>query len=156
MAKQNATPDKTGKVNLYKPHKRVQLHFTKPSRVKREFRNDADINTIMDRFKKTGVLPVTGQTPTYMDTTQIPNLQQAMDVMIQAEAAFSGLPAKVRKEFDNNPMTFVEYATKKENLPQLREWGLAKPEEKEKPPMKVEVINKEPKDTPPAGDNPKA
>lgn len=127
--------------NLHIKHDRVQVTFKKPSRVKREFKKDADINVIMDRFKKTGVLPINTKTPMYMDTTQVPNLQQAMEVMISAEKAFAALPAQVRKEFDNNPMNFVDYATKPENLPKLREWGLAPPEKEPEKPMKVEVVN---------------
>lgn len=102
----------------------------------------------MDRFKRTGILPVPTKTPIYMDTTQVPDLQQAHHVMIAAEKAFNALPADVRKEFNNNPVEFVDFATKQENIEQLRKWGLAKPEEKEPEPMKVRVIT----DTPPAGD----
>lgn len=130
---------------LYIKHDRVQTYFTKPSRTKTEFKRDSDINTIMDRFKKTGVLPVNTRNPVYMDTTQVPNLQQAMHVMIEAEKAFIGLPAKVRKEFDNNPLAFVEFATKPENIDKLREWGLAAPPPEPEKVQKVEVINKDTK-----------
>lgn len=130
---------------LYIRHERKRIKFEKPTKVKAEFQKEADINLIMDRFKKSGVFPTNGKTPMYMDTTQIPNLQTAMQVMIEAEKAFLALPAKIRKEFDNNPMQFVEYASDVKNLDKLREWGLAKPEEKEKV-TKVEVIN-QPKDT---------
>jgi hypothetical protein len=51
-----------------------------------------------------------------------------MDTMRQlddAQAAFMRLPAKVRREFDNNAHWFVEFASDPSNLGQMQEWGLA-------------------------------
>lgn len=42
--------------------------------------------------------------------TQLPELtfQEALNNIVAGEAAFMALPSKVRKEFDNNPMAFVD------------------------------------------------
>lgn len=129
------------KFSARRPHKPLKTVNEEPSMTRQEFSADANINTIMERFKKTGMLPVNVQQPRYMDLTSTPNLQTAMNTMIEAEKSFMTLPAKVRKEFDNNPVKFVEFATNPENLPKLREWGLAAPEKAPEQPIKVEVTN---------------
>lgn len=129
----------------YRPHEPVKKEFRLPSRTKQEFREDCDVNVIIRRFTKTGVLPNTAQaTPRYIDAATLPDLQGAMHIMIEAEKSFMSLPAQVRKEFDNSPMQFVEFATKPENLDKLREWGLAPKPEPEPGPQKVELVNPPP------------
>lgn len=114
-----------------------------PSMTRQEFAEECDLNQIMKRYEKTGMLPVNAQSePRYIDFTQSPaDLQEAMRVMIEAEAAFMSLPASVRRDFDNDAMRFVEFAEDGANLGKLREWGLAPPEKAPEPPMRVEVVN---------------
>lgn len=120
---------------LYKDEDRVSL-------TRQEFSDESDINSIMKRFEKTGMLPANNLTPKYLDLAGAPNnLQDVMNIMNEADAAFQRLPAQVRKEFDNDPVKFTEFAMNKENLPKLREWGLAEPEKAPEQPMRVEVVN---------------
>lgn len=113
-----------------------------PSMTRQEFADECDINGIMAKYEKTGMLPVNGSQPSYVDFTSVPSdLQEALRVMIDAEAAFMSLPATVRKEFDNDPLRFVEYAQDGSHLEQLRAWGLAEPEKAPDAPMRVEVVN---------------
>ena len=92
------------------PHDRVPFENEGPSMTKQEFAEEADINVLMARYEKTGIPPwdPLRPMPQYVDAGEIPSLQDAMQVMIEAEAAFMSLPAKVRKEFDNDPMQFVD------------------------------------------------
>lgn len=95
---------------------------------------EADINTIVDRFMRTGVLPANSvaMPPAFVDVTgtQI-DFQQAQEVLRLAKESFMALPAKVREKFENNVEAFYEYvhdkdpSVKDERLKQLREWGLA-------------------------------
>lgn len=115
-----------------------------PSMCRQEFAEECDINKIMARYEKTGQLPANLQSrePVYLDYTAIPdNLQEALRVMMTAEDQFMSLPAIVRKEFDNDPLRFVEYAENGDNLERMREWGLAPPEKIPDPPQRVEVVN---------------
>lgn len=133
-------------------HKRVQAMFKGPGRTRQEFKKECDINTIMKQYEKTGVISHMNQrSPMYLDYTLVPNLQGALDVMINAEAAFMTLPARVRKEFGNDAKAFVEFASKDENIKKMREWGLAAPEKAPEEP--IEVIVREPVPVPekPAG-----
>lgn len=136
--------------SAYIPHERVFADVGGPSLTRQEFAEECDINVLMARFESTGVGPqtVTGE-PRYLDLTDVPDLQHAMHVMIEADNAFMTLPAKVRKEFDNDPVKFVEFASDPENLPQMRDWGLAPPEKAPEAPLRVEVVTPAGQDGPP-------
>lgn len=100
-----------------------------PSRTRQEFAAECDINTIMARYEKTGVINhYNDGAPQYMDLASGPvDLMDAMSILHDAEASFMRLPAVVRKEFDNDVYRFVAFAEQDENLDQMREWGLAPP-----------------------------
>ena len=123
-----------------RPHERVVISFKDvKSRTRQEFKKECDVNELMRRYKTTGVLPQATSTPRYLDCASVPNFADAMQLMIDAEAAFMRLPAIVRRGFDNDPQAFVAFAQDGENLPKLREWGLAAPEKAPEEPMRVRL-----------------
>ncbi|UDN67818.1 internal scaffolding protein [robinz microvirus RP_136] len=115
----------------YCEHDGVEFHPEGISLTRQEFADECDINILMAQYEKTGVINhFNSGLPQYYDLTDMPDdLMGALDHMKNAEEAFMRLPAHVRKEFDNDPKAFVVYATDPNNLSQLREWGLAAPEE---------------------------
>ena len=121
---------------------RGDFDYFEPSLTRQEFAEECDINTIMARYEASGVIShVNRATPMYLDTTDYPDLQGAMDQFREASLAFNALPASVRREFDNDPQLFVDFASDKANLPRMREWGLAPPEKAPDAPIRVEVMN---------------
>lgn len=124
-----------------------------PSMTRQEFAPECDINTIMERYEATGAIShVNRAEPMYLDTTLYPELQGAMDLYREASVSFNALPAKVRREFDNDPQKFIDFASDPENLPRMREWGLAEPEKVPDAPIRVEVTNQAlAGDAPPGG-----
>lgn len=133
---------KAAKVSMYRPHERLGVSFGDLSRTRQEFASECDVNVLMKRYEKTGVLPQFMQRePRYLDVSEVPQFHEAMDLMVQASASFARLPANVRKEFDNDPEKFVSFAQDRENLDRMREWGLAPPAEPEAAPMRVEVVS---------------
>lgn len=109
----------------------LEFHTDGPSMARQEFAEECDINSIMARYETTGQLPANGGAePRYVDFTEIPqDLMGTLNFMDEAQASFMTLPAKVRREFDNNPHEFVAFASDPGNLGQLQDWGLApKPE----------------------------
>lgn len=113
-----------------------------PSLTRQEFAVECDINQIMQRYDQYLSDPLRSvREPRYYDFTQAPDtLMGAMEVLKRGEDAFYSLPADVRREFENNPAMFVDFASDPENLPQMRTWGLAAPEKAPDAPMKVEVV----------------
>lgn len=136
---------------MYFPHHRVQQDVGGVSMTRQEFADECDVNVLMARYEKTGVwpLPPLDAKPRYLDVSDVPDLQGAMQVMIEAEAAFMSLPAIVRKEFDNDKLKFVEFAQDPANLDQMRIWGLAPPKAADPAPVRVEVVGELPKPTVP-------
>lgn len=121
---------------------RGDLDYFEPSLTRQEFAEECDINTIMARYEASGAIShVNRAEPMYLDTTGYPDLQGAMDQFREASAAFNALPAIVRREFDNDPQKFVDFASDPENVERLRGWGLAAPEKVPDAPMRVEVVN---------------
>lgn len=113
-----------------------------PSLTRQEFSDECDINVIMAQYEKTGVIShVSQREPMYLDLTSMPDLRGAMEIMEAAETAFMSLPAKVRREFDNDPQMFVDFASDPANLDKMREFGLAPP---------AVVVEEPPKAAPPA------
>lgn len=114
-----------------------------PSLTRQEFAAECDINNIMAQYEKTGVINHYARVePRYVDVTGVPpDFATALNILADAEKAFMDLPAKVRREFDNDAVKFVEFAQDPKNLDQLRDWGLAEPLPVEPPPQKVEVVN---------------
>lgn len=111
------------------------FHCDDDGMTRQEFKDECDINVLMATYERTGALPpMRSGEPQYLDVSNVPDLQEALSVVAAAEAAFMRLPAKVRKEFDNDPVKFVEYAENPENLEQMRTWGLAPPKPVEAPP----------------------
>lgn len=113
------------------------------SLTRQEFVDECDINLIMSRYERGGAVPWNEvSAPQYLDLTLAPSdLMYAMNTMIDAENAFMSLPANVRKEFDNDAMRFVEYASNPDNIVRMREWRLAPEPTPEAPPTRVEVVN---------------
>jgi len=131
------------------------IDFEGPGRTRQEFAADADINTIMKRYQKTGMgFPPPPSGPRqFVDFASMPdNLMDAMTAMSEAEAAFARLPAVVRREFDNDPASFVAFAQDRQNLEQMRSWGLAPPAEPVQAPPSPEAPQEV--GTPPKGDVP--
>lgn len=122
------------------------------SMTRQEFASECDINGIMARYEKVGGhLGMPNREPIYLDLTSQPaDLMDAMETMRAAEYAFMTLPAEVRKEFDNDAMRFVEYASDGANIDRLRQWGLAEPAPAEPPVQKVEIVNPAPPPPPKA------
>lgn len=142
--------------DFYKSNGMVHLGEVndEPSMTRQEFAAECDINTIMqnyDRYLSDPMMSLRAQNAQYVDFVNQPaTLMDAMALFQEASDAFYRLPAVVRREFDNNPALWADYAADPKNIEQMRAWGLAKPEEAPPAPMKVEVVN--PPSPPEAGD----
>lgn len=112
--------------NVHIPHPRHRLEFPLPSLAKQSFRDEANINNIMARYERTGIIEhqnkFNGQ---YGDFTSDLDYHGAMNQVIAAQNMFETLPAKVRAKFNNDPGQFLEFADNPENSDELIEMGLA-------------------------------
>jgi len=98
------------------------------SLTQQQFKEDSDINTIVDRFMKSGVLPNPVNMPQYVDYEGVFDFQSAMNVVRQADENFMRMDAKVRARFNNSPQEFLEFFANPENTDEAIRLGLAIPQ----------------------------
>lgn len=112
------------------------------TRTQQQYKDEVDINTIVERFGITGEMPPVGNFPTEQDFTEAFDFQSSMNVIVQAKESFMTLPAKARARFNNDPQQFMEFIHDDENAAEAVKLGLAiKRPDPEKPPETA--INKE-------------
>lgn len=91
----------------YNPPVSPSLAFDKPSMTDRSFKDECDINKIVERCMRVG-WPEDPGTAQYGDFANMPGtLQEAYDLFHDAEEKFAALPSDLRKVFDNDPAQFL-------------------------------------------------
>jgi len=106
---------------------RVQITFTSEGKTKQSFKDECDINRIMDRFKATGELPNVNQMPPqYLDVTEM-DFQEHQNFIAGANSMFNELPSAIRAKFENSPAKFLDFCSHEKNRPELQEMGLLRP-----------------------------
>lgn len=88
-------------------HEKPVVHVpdpTEPTRVKQEFKDEVNINSIISRMKK-GIPPrFSDATPFYGDFTNLPaSFTDAFNIVARAQEAFDSLPLGFRRELDHDP-----------------------------------------------------
>lgn len=111
----------------YSAMPRVQFETVGPSLTRQSSKRECDVNRIMERFEKTGVLDHHNQFQgAYGDFTNTPqDYHETVNQVIEANDMFMSLPSKIRKTFGNDPAQFVEFVADPDNGPQLVKMGLA-------------------------------
>lgn len=88
-----------------------------------------DINYIMEKYQKTGYLPPLNRDVFFADVTNVTSFNDALTIVHGIEDTFMQLPAHVRKRFNNDPAQFIDFTNDAENLQEMRDMGLIKPEQ---------------------------
>lgn len=127
----NAAGDETG------------IHCKEPTMAKQEFKEECDINTIIDRFGIGQEMPQNVQMPLTSDFMETMDYREALHELRRADEAFMQYPAHIRERFGNDPARFIDFAVDPANAAQCAEWGLNRPVEAPPAVMKVEVVSQE-------------
>lgn len=101
----------------------IGVDFKEPSMTKEAPANEVDINTIMDRYLRTGVLPEP-RPAQYGDATAVPSYEEAMNIVNQGREAFEALPSKIRERFANDPGQFLAFVNDEANYDEAVKLGL--------------------------------
>ena len=91
---------------------------------KQSFKDECDINNIVNRFTRTGVLPTLPPTGVYGDFSEIGSYQDALIKVQQIDDMFDALPAKLRARFENNPALFLDFVDNPDNHDEMVQLGL--------------------------------
>jgi phage internal scaffolding protein len=100
------------------------LECLDPTMAQQQFREECDINTIMERFGRTGELIAPVRMPQYGDFDGVNDYHSAMNAIVEAQSAFDSLPAKVRARFGNDPAEFLDFVYNEENREEAIRLGL--------------------------------
>lgn len=115
-------------IKPYGKKRKVKLEFPEgEGRTKQSMKRECDINVIMAKYQRTGVIEHRNDLGgNYGDATGI-ELQEAMNLVIQAQETFNGLPSSIRKRFGNSPTEFMDFIHNPENEAEARKLGLLNP-----------------------------
>jgi hypothetical protein len=116
-----------------------------PSMTKESLAKDLDVNNIVRRHAKTGVLPNAHAFEGIYGEFDSIDLREAEEKVMKANELFMEVPSAIRAEFNNDAGAFIDYATDPANLEQMRQWKLAplpEPDPEPEPPIEVTVVNK--------------
>lgn len=89
---------------------------------KQSMKDECDINNIVAKYEKTGVLTHLNATQaTYADVSELGGYRDALDKVRAAEEVFMALPSELRAKFDNDPAKYLDFmgAATKEQLEEL-------------------------------------
>ena len=73
------------------------------------FAEECDINSIMQKYEKTGMLPQIDGKQIFGDFTDVTSYDRAIEQIANAEEQFMHLPAKLRAHFDNDPSKLLQF-----------------------------------------------
>lgn len=126
--------------NMDAASENTALVTPEPTRTQQHFKEETDINTIVERFGLTGELPNDVPVPQSGDFTEVVDYQTALNLVIAGRDAFEAMPANVRNRFGNNPATFMEFVHDPANAEEARKLGLLIPQAEKPSPIEVRVI----------------
>lgn len=109
----------------YDEPKDVSLNCLDPSLTQQNFKDEVDINVLLERFKVTGAIPAGVRLPQYGDFSTVSDYRTALDAVNSARNAFMDLPAKIRDRFSNDPQRYLEFCSDPKNSDELISLGLA-------------------------------
>ncbi len=109
---------------------RVSLAFNEPSLTEQHHKDECNINVILSRYDKTGLVTHTNSMKgSYEDFSEVSSYQESMNMVIRAQDDFMNMPSHIRKRFGNDPGTFMEFVSNPKNKEELENMGLANKQE---------------------------
>lgn len=113
-------------MSFYREHKRVVYRSDLPSRTVQDPRDECDVNKLMAKYRKTGMIShLAKHPPRYEDVSNAVSFQEALNIVNQAEAEFMKMSASIRARFGNDPGKFMEFVQDPENAEEMYKLGIA-------------------------------
>lgn len=94
------------------------------SRTQQHFKKSCDVKNIVERYRKTGVLPVSGRNGMFGDFSDIGDFHEVSNRIIEANKRFMSLPGKVRDYFKGDVGALLAFVGNPDNVEKARELGL--------------------------------
>lgn len=99
-----------------------------PGKTKQEFKDEVDVNSIMAKYRRTGLISHVRANPgTYADLTGLASYHESLNKVAQAQELFLALPATIRGKFENDPAKMVAFMEDESNHDEARKLGMLPP-----------------------------
>lgn len=94
-------------------------------RTKQSFRDKVNINKIVARFERTGLIDVVGNRGgRYMDCSGLGDYHANLEKVVKAREAFQALPAGLRNRFNGDPGELLAFLRNPDNRDEAIKLGL--------------------------------
>ena len=109
----------------YSPIPKADTEVVGESMTEQHHTKHCDINNIIKRFKRDGVIEhVDQREPQYTDVSSCPDYHGALEIVRATEEMFSSLPAELRDKFRNDAGVYLEWINDPANAEEAIEMGL--------------------------------
>lgn len=123
-------------------------------KTQQQFKDDCDINVLMARYERTGILPQGRDVPPqYADVSAL-DFTDAMNQIAMVNGVFSQLDARTRARFENNPEVMLEFIGDPANAAEAAKLGLLPEPPQEAPQSAVAAPAPAPAEAPKGGETP--
>jgi phage internal scaffolding protein len=95
-----------------------------PSKAQQEFKDEVNINNIVDRALTTGVMPSGNRQPLFDDFSEVHDYETVVDIVNNAETSFEALPSSTREKFGNDVTALLDFIDNPENKEEAVKLGL--------------------------------
>lgn len=113
----------------------------KDGRTQQQHREKCDVNRIIAKYNKTGVLDHMGRASNlYGDASKLKDLRESQNLIAEVRSMFMQLPATEREFFQNDIANYAEFMTD----PKHRDGRIQRGYEKAPPPPKKETTEAKP------------
>lgn len=109
----------------YCPKERVQISFPKIGRTKQADADKSNINLIMKKFLKTGIINFTNKNEGSYGFANSETFHESLEIIRKSQEMFAELPSKLRNKFNHDPGEFLDFVQDENNADQLFELGLS-------------------------------
>jgi hypothetical protein len=109
--------------------KRVSTFNLEPSLTDQQWKEDADPNNIIEKYKRTGQLTYVSQIQgKFADVSDVQSLHEGLITVQKAKDDFMNLSSEIRKRFNNSVIEMVQFLNDPKNKKEAIELGLVKRE----------------------------
>ncbi|WP_157941802.1 hypothetical protein [Escherichia coli] len=110
----------------YNPPPSPGIVFEEPTMTQQHFRDECDVNKIVERAIRTGDTTVftSAQRAEFYDASAVTDYADAMALIDDVNDDFNSLPSATRALFGNNVKQYVEFMSNPRNWDKARELGL--------------------------------
>lgn len=112
--------------SAFNGYERLSIVFSEPTRTMQSSREECDINSILARYQKTGVIEhLNRYQGNYGNFLSASDYQSSLNSVLSADSAFQSLPSSLRFRFNNDPAQFLSFVENPANRDELVSMGLA-------------------------------